>query len=296
MKPDAAGSPKGNLIGSLWMMAAMAGFAIEDGLIKAVSQTVPLGQILMIFGFCGAFVFATIARIQKTALFTKDAFSTVMCIRAVFEIAGRLFYALAIVLIPLSAATVILQATPIVVVAGAALIFGEQVRWRRWLAILVGLVGVMIILQPGSADFSALSILAVIGMMGFAGRDLASRAAPVSLSASVLGFYGFLAMGLVGVVVLLWNAAPLVLPQPIETKLLFCVIIAGVAAYFCLMKAMRTGEVSAVTPFRYSRLIFGVALGVFWFGETLTPHMIFGSLLIVISGLFILWRGNSIQE
>ena len=114
-----------------------------------------------------------------------------MKVRALFEILGRLFYVLAIALTPLSSATVILQATPLVVVAGAALFFGETVGWRRWSAILVGMVGVLVILQPTGSSFSACRSLAVLGMLGFAGRDLASRAAPRqsgNRSAGVLRF------------------------------------------------------------------------------------------------------------
>jgi len=281
-----------NLIGSLWMIAAMAVFAIEDALIKAVSATLPMGQILIIFGGFGAAIFALIARSKGQSLRNPDVLSKPMRIRAGFEITGRLFYFLALAMIPLSAATVILQATPLVVVAGAAIVFGEQVGWRRWTAIFIGLAGVLIIIQPGSDGFSALSILAVIGMLGFAGRDLASRAAPASLSATVLGFYGFLAVVVAGVAFALWDQAPFVRPDSQTAATLLGAILAGVAAYTCLMTAMRTGDVSAVTPFRYTRLIFGIALGVILFGERISTAMVIGSALIVTSGLFILWQSK----
>ena len=281
-----------NLIGSLWMIAAMAVFAIEDALIKAVSATLPMGQILIIFGGFGAAIFALIARSKGQSLRNPDVLSKPMRIRAGFEITGRLFYFLALAMIPLSAATVILQATPLVVVAGAAIVFGEQVGWRRWTAIFIGLAGVLIIIQPGSDGFSALSILAVIGMLGFAGRDLASRAAPASLSATVLGFYGFLAVVVVGAAFALWDQAPFVRPDSQTAATLLGAILAGVAAYTCLMTAMRTGDVSAVTPFRYTRLIFGIALGVILFGERISTAMVIGSALIVTSGLFILWQSK----
>ena len=281
-----------NLIGSLWMIAAMAVFAIEDALIKAVSATLPMGQILIIFGGFGAAIFALIARSKGQSLRNPDVLSKPMRIRVGFEITGRLFYFLALAMIPLSAATVILQATPLVVVAGAAIVFGEQVGWRRWTAIFIGLAGVLIIIQPGSDGFSALSILAVIGMLGFAGRDLASRAAPASLSATVLGFYGFLAVVVAGVAFSLWDQAPFVRPDSQTAATLLGAILAGVAAYTCLMTAMRTGEVSAVTPFRYTRLIFGIALGVILFGERISTAMVIGSALIVTSGLFILWQSK----
>jgi drug/metabolite transporter (DMT)-like permease len=286
---------KANLLGSIWMVAAMAIFAIEDAFVKAASVMLPVGQVLIFFGLGGAVAFACLARVNNEPLFINDVVSRPMRIRAIFEIFGRLFYVLAIALTPLSSATVILQATPLVVVAGAALVFGEKVGWRRWSAIFIGLVGVIIIVQPGTNSFSMLSILAIIGMIGFAGRDLASRAAPATLSTSILGLYGFLSIVVAGAVFSVWQGKSFVTPDIGISLYLFGAVVAGVAAYSCLMKAMRTGEVSAVTPFRYTRLLFGITLGVILFDEQLSTAMIVGSGLIVFSGLFILWRRKIVE-
>lgn len=283
---------KANLVGSVWMIAAMAIFAIEDAFIKAASGMLPVGQVLVLFGLGGALVFAAVALINREPLYNPDVISRPMCVRVIFEIGGRLFYVLALSLIPLSAVTVILQATPLVVVAGAALVFGEKVGWRRWSAIFIGLAGVVVIIQPGTDGFSVLSLLAILGMLGFAGRDLASRAAPAALSTTILGLYGFLSIVVAGGVYAIWQGAAFVMPGAGVSLYVLGAILAGVTAYSCLMKAMRTGEVSAVTPFRYSRLLFGIALGIVLFGERLSFSMIAGSALIVISGLFILWRGR----
>ncbi len=283
---------RANLLGAVWMITAMAIFAVEDTFLKAAAKTVPIGEILIIFGLGGAALFAVMARINKEPLFVRDVVSRPMRIRVIFEIIGRLFYVLAISLIPLSTATVILQATPLVVVAGAALVFGEKVGWRRWTAIFIGLIGVVVIVQPGADSFSMLSILAIIGMLGFAGRDLASRAAPASLSTLILGLYGFLSIVVAGVLYSLWQGVPFILPNPEVSLYLPGAVLSGVVAYSCLMIAMRTGEVSAVTPFRYTRLLFGIALGVLVFGEQLSISMLVGSGLIVISGLFIRWRAR----
>ncbi|WP_368188265.1 DMT family transporter [Aestuariibius sp. HNIBRBA575] len=275
------------------MVAAMTGFAVEDAFLKATFVQLPIGQILMMFGLGGAILFAIVARLQGTSLLQAAVLSKPMRIRVLFEITGRLFYGLAITLTPLSSATVILQATPIVVVAGASIAFGEHVGWRRWLAIVIGLIGVLIILRPTSDSFSMLSILAVLGMLGFAGRDLASRAAPSTLSTSVLGFYGFLAVIVAGGLYALWDGQAFVMPHLRIWAMMIGAVVAGVLAYSGLMKAMRTGDVSAVTPFRYSRLLIGIAFGVLFFGETLDWQMAQGCVLIVLSGLFILWRSPS---
>lgn len=284
-----------NLLGGSFMIGAMAAFAAEDALIKAASETLPTGQILILFGLGGAFVFAALAMIDGQPLFSAAVVSRTMLARVVFEVAGRLFYVLALALIPLSTATVILQATPLVVVAGAAIVFGESVGWRRWGAVLLGMIGVLVIVQPGTEAFSLLSLLAIFGMIGFAGRDLASRAAPRSLSTSILGLYGFLAVFVAGALFTLWQRAPLVIPGRDAAFCLAVAVPVGVGAYALLMRAMRTGDVSAVTPLRYTRLLFGITLGIALFGERLSTNMIIGSAFILLSGLFVIWRAKTVE-
>lgn len=274
------------------MITSMAFFAVEDSLIKFVTSTIPIGQILIMFGLGGTLIFLLVAHFKNEKIMLRDMLLLPMYVRALFEIIGRLFYVLAISLIPLSTATVIIQATPIVVVAGAAIIFGEKVGWRRWTAILLGLFGVIVIIQPTAESFSFLSILALIGMIGFAGRDLASRAAPENLSVFILGLHGFIALAFSGLIYTIWDDANFVMIDIDTIGFMVGAVVFGVAAYSCLMKAMRTGEVSAVTPFRYTRLIFGVSLGVFFFNESLNYSTVLGTILIVISGLFILSRNK----
>ncbi|WP_331461852.1 DMT family transporter [Roseibium limicola] len=287
---------KANIVGSLFMVVAMGLFALEDTFIKGAAAVLPASEVLLIFGLGGAVAFAVLALIRGESLFTRDVVSPPMLIRFVFEFTGRLFYVLALALTPLSSATAILQATPIVVVMGAALVFGETVGWRRWTAIAIGLLGVMIVLQPGAEAFSPLSILAVVGMIGFAGRDLASRAAPAALSTNALGFYGFLTICVAGLAYSVWEGAPWAVPDSAASAAFAAAVGCGVLAYSALMKAMRTGEVASVTPFRYTRLLFGVGLGVLVFGEDMDSMMIVGCLLIVVAGLFILWRGQKVKQ
>lgn len=288
-----AQGPKANLFGAIWMIAAMGAFAIEDSLLKAVAKEMPYGQVLMAFGLGGVLLFWVIGRLRNAPLLPPGTLSMPMFVRAFFEIMGRLFYCVAIVMIPLSTATVILQAAPLVVVAGAALLFGEQVGWRRWSAIGLGLAGVLLILQPGTDGFDMLSLLAVAGMIGLAGRDLASRAAPSGLGTLALGLTGFGNLTIAGALFAFWDGAAFVMPSAQQGLQLALIVAVGAFAYAALMRAMRTGDVSAVTPFRYTRLIFGVVLGVVFFGESLTGGMLAGSALIVASGLFILWRSKS---
>lgn len=283
-----------NLRGSLWMVAAMAGFSVEDMFLKSAAASLPVGQILMIFGAGGMIGFAVLAARRGERLLHPAILTPAILIRCVFEVAGRLFYTLAIALTPLSSASAILQATPLVVVMGAALIFGERVGWRRWTAIAVGFAGVLIILRPGLDGFTPLSLLAVLGMLGFAGRDLATRAAPPVLSNLQLGVYGFAMMVPTGAVLLAVSGGA-ALPSAIAAGQLAAATVIGVLAYYALTSAMRMGEVSVVTPFRYTRLVFALILGAAVFGERPDAATLLGSAVIVASGVYTLLRSRRVQ-
>ncbi|MDT8854558.1 DMT family transporter [Paracoccaceae bacterium Fryx2] len=278
-----------NRRGSLLMTAAMAGFAVEDMLLKSAAASVPVGLILMIFGSGGMLAFAVLTWRRGQRVLHPAILSRPILLRAVFEVAGRLFYTLAIAFTPLSSASAILQATPLVVVGGAALIFGERVGWRRWSAICFGFVGVLIILRPGLEGFTPASLLAVAGMIGFAGRDLATRAAPPVLSNLQLGIYGFAMMVPTGAVLLAFTGGA-VWPAPLAAGQLAAATAVGVAAYYALTAAMRIGEVSVVTPFRYTRLVFALILGVAVFAETPDFATLLGSAVIVATGIYTLMR------
>jgi len=284
-----------NLRGSILMVAAMAGFAVEDMFLKSVSRGLPVGLILMIFGTGGMLAFAALVKRRGERLFHPAILSRPILAKAVCEVAGRLFYTLALAFTPLSSASAILQATPLVVVAGAALIFGEKVGWRRWSAIAVGFAGVMIILRPGLEGFEAASLLAVAGMLGFAGRDLATRAAPPVLSNVQLGVYGFFMLIPTGAVLLAFTGGAQ-MPDAVQAGQLAAATVFGVAAYYALTAAMRIGEVSVVTPFRYTRLVFALILGVLVFAERPDAMTLLGSAVIVGSGIYTLLRSRRVAR
>ncbi len=270
------------------MTASMAGFAVEDVFVKAAAKGLPLGQVLLTIGLLGMLTFAAMAARAGEALLPPAFLSRPMLVRCGFEVTGRLFYGLAITLTALSTTSAILQATPLVVVAGAALVFGERVTSQRWLAVLVGFVGVLVILRPG-ADFSALSLLAVVGLLGFAGRDLATRAAPKGLSNRQLGALGFAMLAAAGAILLVVTGGAKV-PSGLGLLYLAGGTVFGVSGYHALTYAMRTVGVSAVTPFRYTRLIFALVLAMALFGERPDLATWVGAALVVGSGIFALRR------
>ncbi|WP_431297849.1 DMT family transporter [Tabrizicola sp. BL-A-41-H6] len=278
--------------GALYMTGSMAGFAVEDVFVKAAAKVMPLGQILLLMGIVGVLVFALMAKARGETVAPRAFVAPAMLVRSAFEVVGRLFYGLSIALTALSTTSAILQATPLVVVAAAALFFGEKVGWQRWLAVIVGFVGVLVILRPGVEGFSALSLLAVVGLLGFAGRDLATRAAPKGLSNRQLGILGFAMLATAGAILLAWSGGA-VLPDLHGLALIAGGSVFGILGYHALTGAMRTGEVSLVTPFRYTRLVFAMILAMAIFNERPDAATWAGAALVVASGIYTLTRSRA---
>lgn len=279
-----------NLRGAAWMTAAMLGFAFEDMFIKLLAGRLPTWQIILILGLGGATVFGSVVRARGEALFTQAALSGPVLLRNLGELLGTLGFVTALALIPISTASAVLQATPLVVTLGAALFLAERVGWRRWTAILIGFVGVLMIIRPGMAGFDIYSLFALQAVLGLTIRDLATRRVPAEVSSIQLGFWAFLvlipAAGLLG---LLTGAAP-VMPVGRDWLIMGAIVGLGVCAYYAIVAAMRVGDISFVTPFRYSRILFALGIGVLVFNERPDAMMLTGATLIVGSGLFTLWR------
>jgi len=279
-----------NLRGALLMTLAMAGFALEDMFIKLLAGAIPVGQILVMLGASGAVVFGLFARAKGQALFSADMSSRAMIIRNMGEVLGTVGFVLGFVLASLSTASAILQATPLVVTLGAALFLGAQVGWKRWMAILVGLFGVMLIVRPGMAGFEPASLWAVLGVLGLATRDLATRAAPARISGFQMSAWAFGLMAPTGAIMMWVMGGQPVLPDGPQTGLLLCTLVIGVAAYYMVVAAMRVGEIPVVTPFRYTRMVFALIVALTVFGERPDTLTYIGAAIIIAAGLFTLWR------
>lgn len=279
-----------NLRGALLMTFAMAGFALEDMFIKLLSGAIPIGQILFMLGASGAVVFGTVAWAKGQALFSADLASRAMVIRNIGEVIGTIGFVLGFVLASLSTASAILQATPLVVTLGAALFLGAQVGWRRWLAILAGLCGVMLIVRPGMAGFEPASLWAVVGVLGLATRDLATRAASVRISGFQMSAWAFGLMAPTGLGMMWVMGSTAVVPSGADLAFLGGALLVGVVAYYMVVAAMRVGEIPVVTPFRYTRMVFALIVALSVFGERPDALTYLGAAIIIAAGLFTLWR------
>ncbi|MEM8576443.1 MAG: DMT family transporter [Pseudomonadota bacterium] len=288
-----------NLRGAALMVLAMLGFAIEDAFIKALTDApagaLPIGQVIAMLGLGGAALIAVILRVQGARLWHAGLTHWSIWLRNGGEMIGTLGFVTAIALIPLSTASAILQATPLVVTMGAALFLGEAVGWRRWAAVLVGFAGVMLIVRPGMDGFNWLSLFALQGVLGLAIRDLATRRVPASATGLQLSLLAFATL-VPAAGLLMWGAGtPPVMPQGVQWALIAGSVGIGVMCYYCIVLAMRVGEVSFVTPFRYSRILFALVIAMVFFGERPDTLTLTGCGIVVASGLYMLWRERVVK-
>lgn len=284
-----------NLKGILFMILAMAGFACEDLFIKMLSENLPISEIIIILGFSGSIIFLIIGLLTKAPIFHQGLLTTPVIIRTLCELFGALFFVLAIALTPLSSASAIIQVMPLLVTIGAAIFFKEKVGWRRWTAVFVGFIGVLLILRPGFGSFMPASIFALLGATFLAGRDLATRAIEVKLPSVTISLYAFLAFGVSGIMLIPFSSDMLV---PSSKDILFFAGASafGVIAYYSIVIAARTGEMSVISPFRYSRLVFAMLLSIIVLSERPDMLTLLGAAIIVASGVYTFVRENILNK
>ena len=275
-----------NLRGGLLMILAMLGFAIEDMFIKLLAGSLSVGAILVLLGLGGGIVFGALALARGDALWSRDLLHPMVLLRNGCEVLGTVGFVTAVALTPISSASAILQAIPLFVTAGAALFLGETVGWRRWLAVGVGFAGVLLILRPGLDAFEPASLFAVQGAVFLAGRDLATRGVPASVSSLQLSTYAFAVIVPTGMAVLAFTDQSFAVPHGGAIALTVLTVVTGVLAYYTIVAATRIGDVSFVSPFRYSRLVFALVVGVTVFGERPDAFVLVGSAIVVGSGLY----------
>ena len=274
-----------NLTGILLMLAAMALFAVEDLFLKWAAVGLPLGQIVLVSGVLGAPVFVLMAWRSGRGVLVKDALHPAVLTRNIGEMIGTASFVAALAVVPLGTVAAVLQAMPLAVTMGAALFFREKVGWRRWTAIGVGFAGVLLVIQPGSEGFQAASLLVLVTVAGMSLRDLASRAIPAHVTTAQVSAWGLMAVSVRGAGMGAGTGGG----RPVSGGagiFLRGAVIFGTAGYWAVTSATRTGEVSVVAPFRYSRLVFSMSLGIVFLAERPDALTLLGAGLIVASGLY----------
>ncbi len=278
-----------NFRAALLMVAAMAGFALEDLFLKQATATLPVGQVIVLLGGGGTLAFVLLLRRRGLGFLSPLLFVRQVMVRNLAEAAAAGSIVSALALVPLATFSAILQASPLVITLGGALFLGERVGWRRWSAIVVGFCGVILILRPGTPEFRPEHLLVVAAVGALAVRDLVTRRIPGRVATLQLAAWGMAATIPVGLgVMLLAGTPPRLAAEGLGYSLAGMSV--GIAAYYAITLATRTGEVAVVAPLRYVRLVFALGLAVAVLGERPDAMTLAGAALVVGSGLYTLLR------
>ena len=277
------------------MIIAMGCLTLTDLLIKVSSQTLPIGQVMISYGVGSLIVFWALLRIKGESIRLSPLTNSTVIFRNIGDLIALNGMFLALVYVPLSTIGAVIQIVPILVTAAAALFLGERVGMRRVSAIFVGFLGALLIIQPGAASFDITAILVLIAAIGMALRDIATKLVRENLSTLLLSFYSCFLFIISGSVLLIINGEASV-PVLGNSVTIAAMIVTGSLGFFFMTEAVRLGEMSVVSPFRYTRLLFSMAAGILILGEQVNASMIIGSALTILSGLYIWCREIVMQS
>jgi drug/metabolite transporter (DMT)-like permease len=284
-----------NLRGILFMALSMAFFAVEDLFIKIVSDELPYAQIALTLGTLPPLIFWALCRREGVTPFHPVLRHPAMLMRIGAEAVGFSSLIIALALAPLALVSAIVQATPLLIAAGASMVYGEHVGPYRWTAIGLGFVGVLIVLRPGLDGFDPNALFAIVATLGLAVRDLATRPIPKHVPNVVLSFWGFAAM-LPSAFVLWLVGDGLVVPSFEANWMMVIVVATGMLGYATITISLRSGDMSVIVPFRYVRLIYALLLAALFLGERPDGLVLLGSALIVASGIFTILREARLRK
>ncbi|AAV96779.1 DMT family transporter [Ruegeria pomeroyi] len=276
-------------VGIALMLAATVVFALQDGISRHLASSYNTYMVVMIrYWFFAAFVIALAARSRGgLRAATRTAQPGLQIFRGLLLASEICVAVFAFTVLGLIESMAVFICYPLLVAALSGPVLGEKVGWRRWAAIGVGLVGVLIILQPGMGVFNPWAVVPLISALMFALYGLLTRYAARQDSTATSFFWtgvtGAVAMTAVG----LWFWEPMSAP---DWRWMALLCVSGALGHWLLIKCYEMAEASAVQPFAYFHLMWTAILGITVFGETLRSAVIIGAALIVAAGLFTLWR------
>ena len=278
-----------NRRGILLMLLAMLLFSFEDALIKALSSDWSTAQVLLVIGLGGGAILAGLARRAGQPILHRANLHWAVLVRSGAEAVATFLFVTALATAPLGITSAIIQAAPLALVAGSALLLGEPVGWRRWSAVCTGFAGVLLIVRPWGAAFDPSLLLPVAATAGLATRDLVTRKVPAEVGTLALSVWAYAGVLLAAAVALLIEPRVAV-PTPADLPAILALLVFSTVGYYAVTESIRVGEVAAVAPFRYARLVFAAVLGFAFFGEVPDRLSLAGAALIIGSGIYAMLR------
>ena len=284
--PEPRAAHLANLRGIRLMTAAMACFIVNDTLVKVASPWLPAGQLIFVRGVIATALVLAVMRVTVTPLGSVRRGGPWVGVRAGIDALATFAYLLSLFQLPLANATAINMATPLVITLAAALFLGERVGAWRWAAVACGFGGVLLVVQPGLSGFNAWAWLCLGGTVLHALRDMVTRRIPAGVPSLAVTLATALAVTALAAAVSLAQGWVPMGAAELAVVATAAVFLAG--GYHLVIQATRTGELSAVAPFRYSGLLMAVAAGWAVWGDVPNALAWAGIAAIMGSGLYLL--------
>ena len=276
------------------MLAAMAAFVVNDAMMKLAATDLPTGQVIFLRGLLIVPVLAALMLASATPATLEMLRRPGILARCVAEVAAAVLYLSALFHMPIAECTAILQFTPLALTAGAALFLGAPVGWRRWLATLVGLIGVLIIIRPGASAFNPYAALALLSVVFIAARDLITRRLGKDVPTIVIAFTSTAAVAVSSLGLLPFETWRW--PSPAAMLALIGASAALLGAQYWIILAMRTGAIAAVAPFRYSIILWAIVAGFLVWREVPDLATWIGIAVVTAAGLYTFLREHRLAR
>ena len=277
---------RANRRGIVSMIGAMGCFIINDALIKYVSQTLPLAQVVFIRSALASLLVLAVMKAMGEVPRIRESTRGWVALRAVLDAIATMLFLLSLLHLPLATATAINMASPLFITALAAFFIGERIGAPRWLAVGVGFVGVLLIIQPQADGFDAYAWVCLAATFLIAVRDLITRRVNGSIPSIVITFSNTAAVMLLAGV---WSLAEGW--RPISGSGIGLLSIAAMflaTAYYLIVGSTRDGDLSLIVPFRYTAILFAAVAGFFIWGDTPNALAWGGMGLLISSGIYVL--------
>lgn len=270
------------------MFLSMGCFVTSDTLVKLVGRDLPVGQIMFLRGLFAVIVVGALALAFGVITKIRLTLTPAVAARTFAEVASTIMFFTGLMQLPFADAAAIGQFTPLAMTAGAAMFLSEPVGWRRWLATLAGLVGVLMIVRPGTSTFNPAALL-IIGCVFFvAARDLITRQMDSGVPILLLILVSAVAISATGLGLRPFEAW--VWPNATMIGALAMSAVGVSAGYYGSIVAMRSGEISVVAPFRYTAMLFALLWGYVIFSEVPDRTTWIGIAIVVLAGVYTFHR------
>ena len=279
-----------NTKGAFLISLAAACYVMSDIFMKFLSSEISMFQITFLRGLLVTFFLFSYCYMSEASFFIKEwRDRIVITIRSTLEVIMTYAFLAALFNMNVANANAILQLIPLMVLLGSFIFLRQSPKTYEWIAVLVGCFGAVIIIRPGASDFNFFTIHALVAVFCLSARDLLTVRLNKNIPSNIVAFYSALMLTMVSF--LLSEDTDLFGKVDNSLFIVYTAIFVSIG-YIASVSAMRYGEVTFVSPFRYTALLWASVMGFIFFDEIPKFGTLFGGSLIILAGIFIFYKSK----